>query len=107
MPIDATILQRLSDNDAKLTELGLIDKNLTDADILQLYEALKTNSTLQSLSLGGSQTFSDNCMKEEDIKRNTRINKIIALTLPTAALVQKLEEKLSILLNEKLERLTL
>ncbi len=46
------------------------------------------------------EDYSENC-KEKDIARNGK-SKIIALTLPTSALVKKLEEKLTVLLDNKL-----
>ncbi len=45
------------------------------------------------------EDYSENC-KEKDIARNGK-GKIVALTLPTNALVQKLEEKLLALLDKK------
>jgi hypothetical protein len=52
MPVDVNILNRLSSNDPTLVTLFLPDRSFTDADIIQLFKALKGNTFLKRLNIG-------------------------------------------------------
>src|SRR5437868_629569 len=55
MPIAASILKRIKDNDLSLTKLDLSGQNLQGSDIQALIEALAQNTTLTTLDVGNSQ----------------------------------------------------
>ncbi|TAK72476.1 MAG: hypothetical protein EPO11_10010 [Gammaproteobacteria bacterium] len=55
MPIDATLLERLKDNDPTLKELNLSWMDLNDFDVQQLVVALTHNTTLTTLWLNYSR----------------------------------------------------
>ncbi len=53
--IDAEILQRLRSNDPTLTALDLSSRELTDADVIELCNALEKNTSLDTLDLDHNQ----------------------------------------------------
>lgn len=62
MPIDANVLDRLRRNDPTLVTLFLPDQSFTDADIIQLFQALRGNTFLKKLNIGNYETGGEGVM---------------------------------------------
>jgi hypothetical protein len=74
MPVSSEILQRLQANDPSITSLDLSFQLLTDADVIELCDALKNNDHLVSLNLRGNQITSSGA---EALAQSQQIERLI------------------------------